>query len=50
MHKEGLCAKKWTKIDPNQGSKAILFPRTQRTLLINPEKTQSCPTTTNPQK
>jgi len=47
MHKEGLCAKKWTKIDPNQGSKAILFPRT---LLINPEKTQSCPTTTNPQK
>jgi len=36
MHKKGVCANKWTEIGPNQGGKGMFFPRTQRTLLINP--------------
>jgi hypothetical protein len=25
MHKKGLCANKWTKIDPNQGLRQYFF-------------------------
>jgi hypothetical protein len=32
MHKKGVYAKKWIKIDPDLGAKKIFFPRTQRTL------------------
>jgi len=48
MHKERLCARKLTKIGPNQGAKIIFFLRTRRTLPINPEKTQPCPTISKP--
>jgi hypothetical protein len=41
MHKKGLCAKKWTKNDPNLGVKAMFFPRTRRTLVEKPRKNQS---------
>ena len=34
MHKKNVCAKKWTKIDPNLETKTIFFPRIQRTLLV----------------
>ena len=25
MHKEGVCANKWTRIGPNEGGKAMFF-------------------------
>jgi len=28
MHEKGVCANKWTEIGPNQGGKAMFFPRT----------------------
>jgi hypothetical protein len=36
--KEGLCAKKWTKIGPILRAKTMFFLRTRRTLPKNSEK------------
>ena len=36
MFKEVFWAKKWTKKGQNQGSKAMFFLKTRRTLPINP--------------
>jgi hypothetical protein len=38
IHKEGFCAKKWTKIGSILGAKTMFFLTTRRTLPKNPEK------------